>query len=245
MTLAAQSLAATVRAAFEEGGATVVEPAILQSAETLLDLYGEDIRARAYVTADPARGELMLRPDFTVPIALTHLQSGQSHARYTYAGPVFRRQEVDLTRASEYLQVGLETFGDPDPIAADAAIFAEFATVLAPWGLRAVTGDIGILTAAVAGLPLSDARRAALMRHLWRPRRFRALLDRFAKPQAHAHRADLLAAVNPLPPEIPVTGLRGRGEILARIDALRAEAQEPPLDAEPIALIDAILAIRA
>ncbi|MDC3265334.1 hypothetical protein OAU61_04555, partial [Planktomarina temperata] len=41
---------------------------ILQPADVLLDLYGEDIRARAYVTSDPLRGEQMLRPDFTVPV---------------------------------------------------------------------------------------------------------------------------------------------------------------------------------
>lgn len=34
-------------------GAIAVDADILQPAETLLDLYGEDIRARAYVTHDP------------------------------------------------------------------------------------------------------------------------------------------------------------------------------------------------
>ena len=36
-------------------GATRVEPAALQPAEMLLDLYGEDVRARAFVTGDEAR----------------------------------------------------------------------------------------------------------------------------------------------------------------------------------------------
>ena len=53
---------------FQEAGAIPVETDILQPAETLLDLYGEDMRARAYVTHDPLRGDLMLRPDFTVPV---------------------------------------------------------------------------------------------------------------------------------------------------------------------------------
>jgi hypothetical protein len=34
-----------------------------------LDLYGENIRARAYVTSDPVLGEKMLRPIYTVPVA--------------------------------------------------------------------------------------------------------------------------------------------------------------------------------
>jgi ATP phosphoribosyltransferase regulatory subunit len=246
MSLKAQALAAQLRAGFEAAGAAPVEAQILQSAETLLDLYGEDIRARAYVTADPARGELMLRPDFTVPVTLAHLQSGSTAARYTYAGPVFRRQEADPRRASEYLQVGFEMFGDADEVAADAELFARFADVLAPWRLRAVTGDIGILTAAVSGLPLSPARRAALMRHLWRPRRFRALLDRFAgRTPPPPSRTALLAAADPMASDAPLVGLRSRAEIAARIEALRADAAEPPLDPEHVALIDAILTIRA
>ena len=55
-------------AGFVAAGAVPVEADILQPAGTLLDLYGEDIRARAYVTDDPVRGEMMLRPDFTVPV---------------------------------------------------------------------------------------------------------------------------------------------------------------------------------
>mgnify|MGYP000353704886 CR=1 FL=1 len=63
--------------AFIASGALLIEADSLLPAETLLDLYGEDIRARAYVTNDPVMGERMMRPDFTVPIvepvSYTHL----------------------------------------------------------------------------------------------------------------------------------------------------------------------------
>ena len=168
-----------LRAAFEAAGAAVIEADVLQPAETLLDLYGEDIRGRAYVTADPLRGEMMLRPDFTVPVVQMHMAEGADPARYTYAGEVFRKQEAHSRRASEYMQVGYELFDGSDPAHADAEVFALFSQILAPLGLRAATGDIGLLRAAVGGLTTTDTRKAALLRHLWRPRRFRALLDRF------------------------------------------------------------------
>ena len=60
----ARDLAARFCAAFETAGAVPVDCDILQSAETLLDLYGEDIRSRAYVTQDPALGERMLFLDY-------------------------------------------------------------------------------------------------------------------------------------------------------------------------------------
>ncbi|WP_037372762.1 ATP phosphoribosyltransferase regulatory subunit, partial [Salipiger mucosus] len=172
--------AVRLRARFMEAGAQNVDCAILQPAETLLELYGEDIRARAYVTQDPARGEVMLRPDFTVPVVQMHMTEGAEPARYTYAGEVFRRQEEHPERASEYFQVGYEVFDGADPAAADAEVFARIRETLDGCPLRPVVGDIGILAAAVAALKTSERRRAALMRHIWRPRRFRALLDRYS-----------------------------------------------------------------
>ena len=92
-----------LRAVFEAKGAEVFEADILQPAGALLDLYGEDIRARAFVTHDPLRGEMMLRPDFTVPLVQRHMDQGRGQGRYTYAGEVFRRQEDDPERLPDRL----------------------------------------------------------------------------------------------------------------------------------------------
>ncbi|MEJ2019569.1 MAG: ATP phosphoribosyltransferase regulatory subunit, partial [Maritimibacter sp.] len=196
--------AARLSAFFEAQGALPVDPPILQPAETLLDLYGEDIRARAFVTTDPVMGEAMLRPDFTVPVVEMHMANGADPARYTYAGEVFRKQEEATHRAPEYIQVGYELFDRTDPAAADAEVFALMAEALAPLGLRAATGDIGILIAAVRGLSTTEKRKAALIRHLWRPRRFRALLDRFAgRAPMPAGREELLAKADPMAIDAP------------------------------------------
>ncbi|MBK5927257.1 ATP phosphoribosyltransferase regulatory subunit, partial [Rhodobaculum claviforme] len=231
-------------AALRAHGAAPVEADILQPAGTLLDLYGEDIRGRAYVTTDPLRGEMMLRPDFTVPVVQRHMAEGAEPARYTYLGPVFRRQDHHGPRASEYLQVGFEVFDGTDPAAADAEVFAVFARLLAPLSLRPVIGDIGLLTAAVAGLDASPARKAALMRHIWRPARFRALLDRFSgRTRPTPERRALLERLAAAPAEAliaaagPLNGARGADEIAARIDMLRHEAAEPPLPAPQVAAL--------
>ncbi|WP_375689210.1 ATP phosphoribosyltransferase regulatory subunit [Pseudooceanicola sp. LIPI14-2-Ac024] len=237
--------AARLRALFEAEGAVAVETGVLQPAATLLDLYGEDIRARAYVTSDALRGEQMLRPDFTVPVVQMHMSGGAEPARYCYAGEVFRRQEEDPDRPNEYIQAGFEIFDGANPPDADAEIFALFQRILAPLSLRAATGDIGILTAAVAGLSIAEKRKRALMRHIWRPRRFRAMLDRFASseplPQA---RAALLAAADPFAGAGAEIGLRRRAEILERLDSLRQEAADDPIPAGIVETIDAILAVR-
>ena len=230
---------------FTAAGADIVEADILQPAEALLDLYGEDIRARAYVTQDPLRGEQMLRPDFTVPVVQMHMADGAAPARYTYIGEVFRRQETETGRPSEYMQVGYEVFDRDAPEAAAAEVFALIVNALAPLNVRAVTGDIGILKAAIAGLNTSARRKAALSRHIWRPRRFRALLDRFGgRTEIPAARAALLTASDPMRTDVPLTGLRTRTQIAERISALQHEASQPPIPEGEMALIDTILELR-
>lgn len=208
---------------FRAAGAVEVAPDMLLPAESLLDLYGEDIRARAYVTADPIRGEMMLRPDFTVPVVQMHMSGGAEPARYCYLGEVFRKQDMGDTRPenprdNEYLQCGFELFSrEPG---ADAQTFALFHRQLQGYDLRAETGDMGLLMDAVRGLPLPAARCDALLHHIWRPGRFQRMLDRFSTP---ARPRDFGADQGAW------AGLRGPDEMAARIARLQADLAEPPL----------------
>jgi len=244
MTRAVAIETARLSALFEAQGARSVDADTLLSADTLLDLYGEDIRGRAYLTTDPFGGEMVLRPDFTVPIVQMHMDSAADPARYTYAGRVFRKQEDDPDRQREAMQVGFEVFDGSDPADADATVFAALADALTGLPVRAATGDIGILMAAVAGLQTSDTRKAALLRHLWRPRKFRALLDRFGgRTPPTPSRLALLAQTDPLAKVAASIGLRSDAEVQARIDALRADAATPAIREDEMAMIDAILAL--
>ena len=238
--------------AFVAAGAVTVETVLLQPAETLLDLYGEDIRARAYVTSDPIRGEMMLRPDFTVPVVQAHMAHGAEPARYAYLGEVFRKQDRHSGRASEYLQVGYEVFDRTAPEAADAEVFALFRDLLRDLNLRPVTGDIGILMAAVRGLATSERRKVALLRHIWRPLRFKALLDRFAgraaMPAARARLLEKLALGTPaqlIDEAGTFIGLRSPAEITQRAEALVADAATPPIKATEAALLYDLLSLEA
>src|SRR5262245_37179540 len=110
-------------AAYERGGYRRVAPAILQPAEPFLDLSGEDIRKRMYLTTDPEGRELCLRPDLTIPVSCDYLASpaaGQPQA-FCYLGPVFRDRG---SAPAEFLQGGIESFGRADKAAADAEMVA-------------------------------------------------------------------------------------------------------------------------
>ncbi len=234
-------------AAFAAAGAERVAPAVLQPAETLLDLYGEDIRARAFVVKDGLR-EAMLRPDFTVPVVERHMAGGAEPARYCYAGPVWRRQAAGSARATEFQQTGFELFDGRDRAAADAEVFALISALMEGLPVSVSTGDTGLLRAVVAGLETSTARKAALMRHIWRPARFSRLVARYSAPGSE--KAELIAAAKAGRAEAVMAeagkavGLRSKAEILARVARLVEDADVPPLAAEDVALMDAVLGLK-
>ncbi len=237
--MAEAEIAARLVASFEAAGASRIEPGYLQSADVLLDLYGEDIRARSYTTHDPVHGEQMLRPDFTVPVVRTHMEERREPARYTYAGPVWRRQDYGSTRAREFWQVGYEVFDGSDPAGADAEVFALISEALG--GVEApVTGDLAFLFASIGALKTTEARKAALLRHVWRPQRFDRLLDRFAGV------APFDCDTRDLPEAVSGThvGLRTRAEIEARLAVLEAERATPDLSLEEVSFLRSVLAVK-
>ncbi|MEM8790359.1 MAG: ATP phosphoribosyltransferase regulatory subunit [Pseudomonadota bacterium] len=249
-----EGMLSTLSRQFTEAGFEPVQPAHLFPAETLLDLYGEDIRGRAFLFPDPAHGdEMCLRPDFTVPVAMAHGTRGWERAgRYSYQGPVFRQQEAGITRPIEYLQAGIEDFGDRDEADADCRIFR-----IIHHGLDALSapphsttiGDLGIVFALLDALEMPEGRRHQLRRHIWRPARFHDLLARFGRPppDPSPRRSELLAAVAEdrfeeiLADAGEVMGLRSPLSIRDRARTLLARSADPVMPEECVRLIEAVL----
>ena len=235
---------------FEQRGAVRVQTDIVLDASTMLDLYGEDIRARAYVIQDSVEGELMMRPDHTVPITQLHFEEGETQAEYSYAGPVFRKQPPGSGRAREYWQVGYENFGRHDKENADALVLSLFFEALDAYDLTVETGDMGVVIDAVESLSTTSLRKANLLRHIWRPSRFRDLLDRYRSPaskidanleDANAEGFDSTRArILDAGPEI---GVRSLFEIQDRLEALRLDAAAPSLDPDEVAALNELLGI--
>src|SRR5580658_6887126 len=97
-------------ASYVRAGYVQVDPPVLQPAEPFLDLSGEDIRRRMFLTSDPDGHELCLRPDLTIPVSRDYLASPGAGrpAGFCYLGPVFRHRD---NASSEFVQAGIESFG--------------------------------------------------------------------------------------------------------------------------------------
>lgn len=119
------------------GGQEVALPTLLPAA-LVLELAGEDVRPRLYFASGPDGAELCLRADLTIPAALHYAQTAAGDdeaAAWVCEGKVFRAPKQGEDRAPEFIQIGLERFGDADRIEADVTVF------LAAWEACQAAGE--------------------------------------------------------------------------------------------------------
>ena len=251
-------------ASFERAGYLRVAPAILQPAGPFLDLSGEDIRKRMYLTTDAHGRELCLRPDLTIPVSREYLTSslvGRPQG-FCYLGPVFRHPRAETDGASEFWQAGIESFGRPDTAAADAEMIALGLDAAAHFGLTEPSirmGDVALFSAMVAALELAPAWKRRLIKDFNRKSSLAQDLDRLsisvaqAPPEyqgvltalagsdpkaAHALVTDLLSIAG-----ITAVGGRSVGEIADRFLEQAALGAQTSLPRELRALIEQFLAV--
>jgi ATP phosphoribosyltransferase regulatory subunit len=240
--------AETLLSSYERAGYVRVAPAMLQPAEPFLDLSGEDIRRRMYLTTAPDGDEFCLRPDLTIPVSRDYLASRAAGkpAGFCYLGPVFRHR---ADGPAEFLQAGIESFGRSDKAAADAEMLSLGLEATAHYGVASPDiqiGDVALFAGLVAGLDLPPAWKRRLIKDFNRKSNLAQDLDRLvlggnnARPEyqgvlaalagsdpkgAHALITDLLSIAG-----INAVGGRSVGEIAGRFleqSALGASARLP------------------
>lgn len=248
---------ARLLAHFAETGYAPVAPPVLQPVEPFLELSGEDIRRRIFVTTDGAGAELCLRPEFTIPVCRHHqaTRPGDS-ADYSYLGPVFRLAAGD---PDEFTQAGIESIGRTDTPAADAEVLGMALDGLERLGRRDVAvrlGDMGLTHALLDALSVPPVAKRRTLRAIAAGRP----LDEVANAaQAEDPHAGLLATIQGQDPKgvrafvedvlsiagISRVGGRSAGEIAERFLA-KAAAQAhggAGLNAENRALVERYCAV--
>ena len=234
------------------------EPSILQPAAIFLDLAGEDIRSRIFLTSGPEGDELCLRPEYTIPVCRAYLGSALagSAASFSYLGPVFRQRP---NAASEFAQAGLESFGRTDREAADAEILTlalDAASEAAARTFKVTFGDAGLFNALIEALALPPAWVRRIRRGHMRGEKLGAILA----PPANGSTADhsgVLAALEGVDKQgaralvedllsiagISSVGGRSAGEIADRFLEQSAMKTSTGIGAEKRDVIERFLAV--
>ncbi len=188
---------------FEERSTQPVDIPVIQPADAFLDMAGEDLRRRIFLTESETGKSLCLRPEFTIPVCLHHIEKRPADPwRYAYLGQVFRQRRDG---ANEFYQAGIEDLGTADTAVADATAMKDASdtlTALLPGKeLRTTLGDQTVFEAVVAALGLPDGWQTRLVRAFGDPDLLDALLADLSRPSkdgpgVDAEAQDLLADGN-------------------------------------------------
>jgi ATP phosphoribosyltransferase regulatory subunit len=239
---------------FERAGYPRADATLLQPADVFIDLSGEDIRRRLYLTQDADGRELCLRPEFTIPLCLA-ATSGAPRAM-SYFGPVFRQRPGE---SGEFLQAGVESLGRRDAAAADAEIVAlamEAAENLGLTGPAVRLGDVGLLDGVLSALRATPSFSRRLKRRLAAGKPALESADRAAPASGLDGYGGVLSALEGAGPEaarafvtdmlamtgVQVSGGRSVGEIAERF-LLKAQAGDSALPAEKRAVLERFLSL--
>lgn len=178
------AIAAAITALFAARGAELIDVPVLQPADPFLDMAGEDLRRRIFLTESETGEALCLRPEFTIPVCLNHIatQAGTPR-RYAYLGEVFRQRRDG---PSEFFQAGIEDLGDGSIAVADARSVSDahalLSAALPGCDLDITLGDQTVFEAVLAALGLPRGWQKRLIRAFGAPGLLASALEDLADP---------------------------------------------------------------
>ena len=123
---------ALIREFFINKGYAFCNPAMTISADIVMNFMGEDVRNRLLFTSSPSGDEICLRPDFTLPLAISYINNELDSNKFVYDGYAFRFPSInEKTRhCPEFRQIGIENFGDKNKIKAEGDIISQAHEIL-------------------------------------------------------------------------------------------------------------------
>lgn len=145
-------------------GCEFPEIGLLQPADPILDTAGEDLRRRIYITQENSGTLFCLRPEFTIPVGLHHLEDAKPPTRYGYGGKVFRQRSNE---AAEFTQAGFEDLGNANRSSADIETIKTALGVLKAGkccNAKLVLGDQSIFSTLLDALEIPAVWRKKLHR---------------------------------------------------------------------------------
>lgn len=238
--MSAEARREALKALVSAEGIGFATPPILIPPAPYFDLAGEEFGSRLILTTAADGAEFCLRPDFTLPIAMGHLESGASTpAAYGYLGPIFRHR---ADGPAEFDQAGLELLALPDAKAALDRIIGFARATLDLYGIARPSvraGSIDLFEALLAAVDMPDVWRPRIRARFGHPEAMSRLLARLAEPQKPqdgpkgmpageiANWVQELMATHSL----PLTDSRTPEEIATRyIEKQALEAEQVPAD---------------
>ena len=167
---------------FKSNGFVLSEPDVLLDSEYIIQRSGENFR-RSMFTFEDKDGKLMcLRPDLTVASCIKFLEK-KSKSKIYYSGQAYRRNSE---KSSDLIkdQLGIEILGSKNQLQDDFKVIKTIlnsAKKIKSKKIKIKVNDIGLFKKLINSLDMPERWKLRLIRHFWRPKYFKELLDRLEK----------------------------------------------------------------
>ncbi len=178
-------IAADLAAYFATTSSEAVNIPILQPADPFLDMAGEDLRSRIFLTENENGDSLCLRPEFTIPVCRNHIAlNAATPKRYSYVGEVFRQRREGGT---SFHQAGIEDLGGDNEPASDARSLSDALNAVrqaAPnASFQVLLGDQSVFEAVLVSLGLPRGWQKKLARTFGNAAQLELALQDLASPR--------------------------------------------------------------
>ena len=150
---------------FASFGYGYIDVPVLQPTDLFLRKSGGELASQMFSFLDPAGQSVSLRPEFTAPIMVQHLQAPDARplpARWCYAGPVFRYGGPDPDSSGQFSQIGAELIGSTS-VLSDAELITLAAQVLQDLGVQDAIFQVAglqVLQSLLNTLQISDRAKS-------------------------------------------------------------------------------------
>ncbi len=150
-------------------GFTELRTPILERSEVFLRSLGDAtdvVQKEMYAFEDRGGRAISLRPEGTAGVVRHVASLGEEglQSKFYYMGPMFRCERPQAGRKRQFHQIGVEAFGEPNPLA-DAECIALQVHLLEAWGLEGVSIRINTRGAKDEHEHVSEGLRSALEPH--------------------------------------------------------------------------------
>ena len=122
----------SIREFFINKGYTFCNPAMTIPADIVMNFMGEDFSNRLLFTSSPSGDELCLRPDFTLPLAISYINNEVQANKFVYDGYAFRFPSINekTIYCPEFRQIGIENIGDINKIHVEGDVISQACEIL-------------------------------------------------------------------------------------------------------------------
>jgi len=167
-----EKIIAAIAQFFAQRGLEHVDVPILQPADPFLDVVGEDLRRRIFMT--------------TIPVCLSHIKARRDTPQhYAYLGEVFRQHRRGGQAAGGFYQAGIEDLGDENEAKADARslenALALIQTIAPQLEFTVLVGDHAVFDRVLSAFDLPQFWQRRLARCFGHDVQLRGVLAELAK----------------------------------------------------------------